>query len=178
MAPFVIFGGGAAPPPRRGGRRKQGQRRAGAVWRSVQGCCSQQRSALFSRARRPVRAFSTSSPRPFRKRPMKPAYRDSWMCRKTLIAEIQSGASNVSMSDPSRLPNNLCEPHAARKTERIWPLEQLNMATRAALSPFDSWRVSPNKRKRRCTIMVEAGTVPLDAIGRPHDLDLGGHIRT
>ena len=31
------------------------------------------------------------------------------------------------------------------------------------------------KRTRKCTIMVEAGTLPLDAIGRPHDLDLGGN---
>ena len=62
-----------------------------------------------NRARRPVRAFSTSSPRPFRKRPMKPAYRASWMRRRTLTAETQSGTSNVPVSDPARLPDNLCE---------------------------------------------------------------------
>ena len=94
---------------------------------------------------RPVRAFSTSSPRPFRKRPMKPAYRASWMRRKTLTGESQSGTSNVSTSDPARLPDNLCEAQPARKTERFCPLEQLNMAKCAALSPVDCWRVSRKK---------------------------------
>ena len=103
---------------------------------------------------RTERSFSTSTPRQFRKRPMKLAYWDSWMCQKTLTAEIQSGASNVSMSDPSRPPDNLCEPHPARKTERFCPVEKLNMAKRAARRPGRTefrnhrWRTPPPIRTR------------------------------
>ena len=85
-----------------------------------------------ARARRPLRSFSTSSPRPFQKRPMKPAYRASSMCRKTLTTEIQSGTSNVSTSDSSPLPYSLSAPQPARKTQRICPMEQSNLAKRAA----------------------------------------------
>ena len=74
---------------------------------------------------------------------MKPAYRASWMCRKTLTAEIQSGTSNVSTSELSRY--SLSEPQAARKTQRICPMEQYNLARRAALPPFDCCRVSLKK---------------------------------
>ena len=79
---------------------------------------------------------------------MKPAYRALWMCRKTLTAESQSGASNVSTSDPFRVPEKLCETHPARKMERFCPVEQLDMAKCAALSPFDSLRVSPKRNGR------------------------------
>ena len=85
-------------------------------------------------------------PRRFQKRPMKPVYRDSSMCRKTLAAEIQSGTSNVSTADPSPLPYSLSEPQPARKTQRICPMGQYNMAKSAALSPFDCCRVSLKKK--------------------------------
>ena len=68
----------------------------------------------------------------FQKRPMKPAYRDWSRCRKTLTAEIQSGTSNVSTSDPSPFPYSLSTPQPARKTQRICPMEQSNLAKRAA----------------------------------------------
>ena len=57
------------------------------------------------------------------------------MCRKTLTAEIQSGTSNVSTSDPSPLPYSLSAPQPARKTQRICPMEQSNLAKFAAPSP-------------------------------------------
>ena len=94
-------------------------------------------SIVLVRASRPVRSFSTASPRPFRKRAMKPAYRTSWMCRKTRTAEIQSGASNASTSDPSPLPDNLYEPQPARKTERFCPVEQNSVARVPTPPPFD-----------------------------------------
>ena len=93
----------------------------------------------------PVRSFSTSSPRQSRKRPMKPAYRASSMCRKTLTAEIQSGTSNLSTSDPSPLPYSLSEPRPAYRTQCFCPMEQSNMAKGAALPPFDCRRVSLKK---------------------------------
>ena len=96
---------------------------------------------------------------------MKPAYRASSMCRKTLTTEIQSGASNVSTSDSS--PYSLSEPQPARKTQRICPMEQYNLAKCAALSPFDCCRISLKKKNAYTTIVVEAGTLPLDVIGRP-----------
>ena len=98
---------------------------------------------------------------------MKLAFRASWLCRKTLTAEIQTGAPNASRLDRSPLPDNVREPQPVCKTEIFCPVAQLNMAKCAALSPFDCWRVFRKKRTRKCTIMVEAGTLPLDAIGRP-----------
>ena len=88
------------------------------------------------------------------------------MCRKTLTAEIQSGTSNVSTSDPSPFPYSLSEPQPARKTQRICPMEQSNLARREALLPCDCCRLSLKKRTRTGTILVEAGTLPLDVIGR------------
>ena len=86
------------------------------------------------------------------------------MCRKTLAAEIQSGTSNVSTSEVSSY--SLSEPQPARKTQRICPMEQYNLAKCAALSPFDCSRLSLQKRTRTGMIVVAAGTLPLDAIGR------------
>ena len=120
--------------------------------------------AVLARARRPVRSFSTSSLCPFQKRPMKPVYRASSMCRKTRTAEIQSGTPNGSTSELSRY--SLSETQAARKTQRICPMEQYNLAKCAALPPFDCSRLSLKKRTRTGTILVEAGTLPLDMIGR------------
>ena len=70
---------------------------------------------------------------------MKPVYRASSMCRKTLTAEIQSGTPNGSTSELSRY--SLSETQAARKTQRICPMEQSNLAKRAALPPFDCPRI-------------------------------------
>ena len=84
----------------------------------------------------------------FQKRPMKPAYRDSSMCRKTRTAEIQCGASNMSTSGPSPFPYRLSAPQPARKTQRICPMEQSNLAKCAALSPFDCCRISLKKKGR------------------------------
>ena len=76
---------------------------------------------------------------------MKPAFRASSMCRKTLTAEIQSGTSNLSTSDPSPLPYSLSEPRPAYRTQCFCPMEQSNMAKGAALPPFDCRRVSLKK---------------------------------
>ena len=82
----------------------------------------------------------------FQKRPMKPAYRASSRCRKTLTAEIQSGTSNVSTSDPSPLPYSLSAPQPARKTQRICPMEQSNLAKRAAPSSVRLLAHLPEKK--------------------------------
>ena len=74
------------------------------------GCSERIRNSRRTGRFRPLRSFSTSSPRPFQKRPMKPAYRDSWMCRKTRTAERPSGTSNVRTSDLSSLPRSLRAP--------------------------------------------------------------------
>ena len=57
---------------------------------------------------------------------MKPAHRASSMCRKTRTAEIQSGTSYVSTPDSS--PYSLSAPQPTRKTQRICPMEQFNLA--------------------------------------------------
>ena len=77
-----------------------------------------------ARARRLFRSFSTPPPRPFQKRPMKPAYRASPRCRKALTAGIQPGTSNVPTSDPSPLSYSLSEPHTNCGMERLWALGQ------------------------------------------------------
>ena len=58
---------------------------------------------------------------------MKPAYRASWMCRKTLTAESPSGTSNVPTSDPSPLSYSLSGPHTSCETERLWALGYFNL---------------------------------------------------
>ena len=68
------------------------------------------------------------------------------MCRKTLAAAIQSGTSNGSTSEVSSY--SLSEPQPARKTQRICPMEQSNLAKCAALSPLDCWLVSLKKTGR------------------------------
>ena len=73
------------------------------------------------------------APSRFQKRLMKPAYRASSMYRKTPTAEIQCGTSNVSTSDLSPLPCSSSKSQPARKTQRFCPMEQSNMAKRAAL---------------------------------------------
>ena len=74
---------------------------------------------------------------------MKPAFRASSMCRKTLTAEIQSGTSNLSTSDPSPLPYSLSEPRPAYRTQCFCPMEQSNMAKGAALPPPSIAGASP-----------------------------------
>ena len=127
-------------------------------------------STVLARARRPLRSFSTSSPRPFQKRPMKPVYRDSSMCRKTLTAEIQSGTSNVSTSDPSPLPYSLSAPQPARKTQRICPMEQSNLAKFAASSPVRLLAHFPEKKDVHTHDRGGGRDAPLNAIGRAASL--------
>ena len=100
------------------------------------------------RARRPLRLFSTSSPRPFQKRPMKPAYRASKMSRKTLTAGIQPGTSNVPTPGPPPRPSSLSETQLVSSTLSFCPIEQSSLAKSAALPSFDCSRVSLKKRTR------------------------------
>ena len=122
-------------------------------------------STALARARRPVRSFETSSPRPFQKRPMKPAHRASSMCRKTLTTEIQSGTSNVSTSDSS--PCSLSAPQPARKAQRICPMEQYNLAKFAALLPVRLLAHFPEKKDAHTHDPGGGRDAPLNAIGRP-----------
>ena len=99
---------------------------------------------------------------------MKPAYRASSMCRKTRTAEIQSGTSNGSTSDSSPFPYSLSTAATGLvklKESALW--NNLIWPNLRPLSPFDCWRISLKKRTRTGPILVEAGTLPLDVIGRP-----------
>ena len=109
----------------------------------------------------------------FQKRPMKPAYRASSMCRKTLTAEIQCGTSNVSTSDPFPFPDSLCEPQAACKTQRICPMEHFNLAKFAA--PFPARLLAPlaettaRSRRLQCyNSLTRAGKKNRSGQGAPH----------
>ena len=69
--------------------------------------------------------------RPFQKRPMKPAYRASSRCRKSLTAEIQSGAANGSTPELDS-PTRISVSHTGCETERLWAQDHFNLGTCAA----------------------------------------------
>ncbi len=91
-----------------------------------------ERAGERNAAKRPVRSFSTSSPRPFQKRPLKPAYRASPMCRKD--TDRRNSVRNFERVD-ARVGSSasLSDPHTSCEMERFWALGHFNLAKCTAL---------------------------------------------